>query len=236
MGPCWGPLGTFLGLSWAILKPSWAIFGPLGTILGHLGDILEPPWDIYGPSWASGGPYQFVGRSICKSRLSLHLVGVRFGPYRGHLEAIFAAGPKSVHYPFTIRTLQEVYKKHFLVTKMSRKVVKWSRKALVPIFKSVRTFSRTIFFCDPVDTLGDPLGPLGASWDHLGAILGASCANLRPLWANLGHHGPSWAILMPSWGHVGAMLRPAGGHLGTILGHFTASKGQARRSMARKRI
>ena len=40
---------------------------------------------------------------------------------------------------------------------------------------------------------------------------------------------PSWAILGPSWDHLGSMLRPSGaifgpswGHLGAILGHLGA--------------
>ena len=53
---------------------------------------------------------------------------------------------------------------------------------------------------------------LGASWAHLGPVLGPSWALLGASWGHLvpilGHLGPilgsSWAILGSSWGHVGS--------------------------------
>ena len=53
--------------------------------------------------------------------------------------------------------------------------------------------------------VGALLGHHGAMWEafsailgHLGAILEASSAILGPSWLNLGHHGPSGAILWPA--------------------------------------
>ena len=70
-------------------------------------------------------------------------------------------------------------------------------------------------------------GFLGASWEPLGSLLGASLglfgASLGPFGAPWGRPGPSWGALTPSGpfgGHLGGLSRPPWGSLGVLLGRF----------------
>ena len=63
------------------------------------------------------------------------------------------------------------------------------------------------------------LALFGASWAHLGAILGPFWGYLGPSW---GYLGAFWGYLGPSWGYLGPSWGPCWGYLGPSWGRFEA--------------
>ena len=108
-----------------------------------------------------------------------------------------------------------------------------------------------LIFIMKMEPPGASWGLLGASWEPLEGLLGASG---RPLGASWGLLGASWGhsgasagvgfrkakirsvtirgrcVLEASWGHLGAVLGPSWGHLGVSLGHLGAILGDLKRS------
>ena len=67
--------------------------------------------------------------------------------------------------------------------------------------------------------MGPSWGCLGASWE-LGAVLVPSWGGLGASWGRL------WALLGASWGHLGPSWRPLGGLLGPLGGLLGRLGGQ----------
>ena len=67
--------------------------------------------------------------------------------------------------------------------------------------------------------MGPSWGCLGASWE-LGAVLVPSWGGLGASWGRL------WALLGASWGHLGPSWRPLGGLLGRLGGLLGPLGGQ----------
>ena len=76
---------------------------------------------------------------------------------------------------------------------------------LVAILKPyAQNIEKSLFFIVFSMVFGAPRWPLGASWGHLGGILGASWSILEASWgileASWGILEASWSILEASWG------------------------------------
>ena len=175
MGRSWGRLGAILGLSWAILGPSWGH-------LKHLGAILGPSWGHLGPSWGHLG-------------VILGHLGPLLGPSWGHLGVILGhlghLGAVLGHLG-AISGSSRVYLAPFQAYDFGRRTM---HSRLCKIRTSpTRDANFGIYGPDlrPLQSvLASSSGRLeaipGPSWGHLGAIL----AHLGPSW---GHFGPSWAV------------------------------------------